>query len=208
MPLLADAKQLGEHLHQQLLSGASLAATSQIAELFLPPLLKRLRRMFRNIQDQDLVDEAVEDAFQNYFAHPQQFDPARANLATYLQLRAKTYLLNSLAQQKSHQERFVVEVDASEPVYTIGTPGESSVEDLLIEHETQAAIVERLLGIVTDPVDFKFVMLMIEGVRETGAYAEILCVASLPLEEQVQIVKRNKDRLKKLVQRKYKLKRL
>lgn len=205
MPRPQDAKQLGEHLHQQLLSGVSLTATSQIAEAFLSPLLRLLRRKFKNVKDQALIDDAVEDALQNYFAQPEQFDPARASLATYLHLRAKTYLLNKIGREKTLQDQFVVEVDASETVYTVETQDDVSVEEWLIEHETESGITEQLQRIISDPVDFEIVMLMIEGVRETSVYAQVLNITGLTSEEQTQTVKRHKDRLKKLVQRKYKV---
>ena len=42
---------------------------------------------------------------------------------------------------------------------------------------------------------------MMDGVRETDAYAEILGIGDLTIEEQKHIVKRNKDRIKKIISR-------
>jgi hypothetical protein len=44
---------------------------------------------------------------------------------------------------------------------------------------------------------------MMDGVRETAAYAAVLGLHHRPLHEQEKIVKRHKDRLKKMLQREW-----
>lgn len=63
---------------------------------------------------------------------------------------------------------------------------------------------EQLGEILPDPRDMEMVGMMMAGVRENILYAELLDVTDKPLEEQRSIVKRHKDRLKKIIQRKYK----
>jgi hypothetical protein len=45
--------------------------------------------------------------------------------------------------------------------------------------------------------------LMLDGVRETSAYSAILGITGKPVAEQQRIVKQHKDRIRKLVRRKW-----
>jgi len=60
------------------------------------------------------------------------------------------------------------------------------------------------LNVLDKETDKQIVSLMAEGVRETAAYATVLGISNLPSQEQAKIVKRNKDRVIKLLQRKRK----
>ena len=66
-----------------------------------------------------------------------------------------------------------------------------------------AGIIEKLGRVFTDPVDLRVVALMVEGVRETSAYAEALGVADRPEDEQKKPVKQAKDRINKIFERKF-----
>ncbi|HEY0005880.1 MAG TPA: hypothetical protein VGB17_13945 [Pyrinomonadaceae bacterium] len=201
-----NPRQLGELLHQRLLSDASLTVTNEIAEKFLVPVAKSLARKFPNITDQHLIDSAAEEALLSYLDRPLQFDPLRASLFTFLCLRAKTYLLNSLGHQKNSQgSGKVVELDDPETVYELEAQDES-VETILLEQESETEIMRELKRIIADPKDLQVVILMMEGVRETKAFADVLGISDKSAEEQAKLVKQAKDRLKKTLQRKLRLK--
>lgn len=203
MPSTTDLKQLGERLHQRLLAGSSLTVTNEIAENFLRPVARSLGREFSQISDHHLIDSAAEDSLVYYFDHPAQYDPSRSSLFTFLRLRAKGFMLNSLGRQKNLAvAEKVVELDSTDIVYEVEAPDESA-ETAFIERESESKIVGQLREIITDPTDFQVVMLMLDGVRNTRAFAEVLGVADLSEAEQAILVKRAKDRLKKTVQRKF-----
>jgi len=201
-----DRKQLWQRLHQRLLSGSSPTVTGEIATEFLPVIIRSLSRVFPNVNDPHLIETAAEEAIIFYLDHPAQFDPARASLFTYLRMRAKGYLLNTLGQQKTSQGGDkVVELDGAETVYRVEAQDEGDAETALIERESQADIEHRLSEIITDPAEFKVLALMLEGVRETSTFADALGITDQPLAEQTRLVKQCKDRIKKAVQRKYKI---
>jgi hypothetical protein len=54
---------------------------------------------------------------------------------------------------------------------------------------------------ITDPKDWKMLELMSDGVRDTSSYGEILGIEKLGPVEQRKLVKQNKDRLKKQLER-------
>ncbi len=207
MPSQINRKHHWQRLHQRLLSGSSSTITSEIAAEFLQLVAKSLTRAFPYVSDPHLIETAVEDALLFYFDHPAQFDLARSSLFTYLRMRAKGYLLNSLGREKSSQDREkVVELAGSETVYELEAQDERDAEDALIERESDTEIMQKLGEIVTDPTDFRVLTLMLEGVRETSAFAAVLGLTDRSLAEQAKLVKQCKDRLKKAVQRKMTIK--
>jgi DNA-directed RNA polymerase specialized sigma24 family protein len=201
-----DRRQRWQHLHQRLLAGSSPTVTSEIAAELLPAIVKGLMREFPQVGDPHLIETAGEDALLFYFDHPAQFDPARSSLFTYLRMRAKGYLLNSLGRQKSSQGgENVVELAGAETVYEVEAQNERDAEAALIEHESQTEIMQKLSEIITDPQDFQVLVLMLEGVRETSAFAAVLGITDRLLTDQTKLVKQRKDRIKKAVQRKMKI---
>lgn len=200
----ANLRQLGEELHARLLAGISATITSEIAECFLPLVASGLKMRFHNLGDQHLIDTAVEDALLDYFDNPARFDPQRAGLLTYLCWRARSRLLNLMNKQKKLFEREnVVELEDEETVYQMTESETADVEQSLVRREMDVATWRKLCEIFPDRLDLELVKLMMEGVRETARYAELLGASSLAADEQAILVKRNKDRLKKAVQRNY-----
>ncbi len=55
--------------------------------------------------------------------------------------------------------------------------------------------------VVTTTTDRKLVELMMDGVRETSAFAAVLGIVHLSDKDQRKAVKQHKDRLKKAIQR-------
>jgi DNA-directed RNA polymerase specialized sigma24 family protein len=199
-----DHRQLGEELHARLLAGTSATVTSEIAERFLPLVASSLRKRFHNLSDQHLVDMAVEDALIDYFDNPARFDPRRAGLATYLYWRARSLLLNLMAgQKKSFGREKAVELEDEEFVYLMTESETADIEQSLVQREMDETTWRKLCEIFTDRRDLELVKLMMEGVRETARYAEVLDASSLTANEQASLVKRHKDRLKIAIQRKY-----
>ena len=194
-----NLKHEGERLHQRLLDG-SRTATSEIAEMFFQPLIKSLRIEFKQLKEPHLIDMVVADAFINYFKHPEKFEPSRSSLFTYLRIRARTYLLNSLGQQAFAKK--VVELDEAETVHQTRDEGAPDPEAAIVSHTFQAEIMQQVQKYITDPIDLRLVGLLTKGVRDTNEYAEVLGITDRPFAEQKKTVKRHKDRINKIIERK------
>ena len=194
-----DFKTAGAALHSRLLARTDNRVTAEIAELCLPPLarsLKRFLRRFPQLSDPHQAENAAEDSLLAYFAHPEKFDPTKGPLLNYLYLDASRNLLNFLKQQKK-----VVELQEPLPEYEVLDKEASDPETQLI---AQASPLVRLVReYVTDPLDRELIELMMDGVRETTAYAVVLGIADRPAREQEKIVKQHKDRLKKMLRREW-----
>jgi DNA-directed RNA polymerase specialized sigma24 family protein len=193
-----DELQSGRELHEQLLDG-DITATARIAEAYFEEVRIRLEKNHAS-EHNDLVSSAVQDAFINYFSRPEQYQPDRLSLASYLYMSANGDFLNLLKQEKRYVEGIdeSVELDADDAEYqTEATDHE--VENYI--HTRESVIWLKIKEILPSPSDQKLVELLLDGVRETEPYATILGITDRPTKEQRNIVKRHKDRLKKQLQR-------
>lgn len=187
-------KELGETLHRRLRDGRDNLVSAEIAERFLPPLVQALGRRFARLPDPHQIESAAIDSLLHYFTQPEKFDPAKGSLLGYLYLDAARDLLNWLARQKK-----VVELQAAAPEYEMPDEAADNPEARLIEQASP--LVRRALARVTNPLDRELLALLLDGTRETAAYAAVLGIADRPPREQAELVKRHKDRLKKFLQR-------
>lgn len=199
---LQELDTLGYALHQLLLEG-DVTAPARIAEAFMPPVLARLRTRYSRLPDPDLVDTAVEDAFVNYLSHPQQYDPDKGSLVAYLRMAANGDLLNLLKRTRKEVDHLssgrVVELDDQNAEHEVDIADDFNLEGFILDQNSP--VWDWLPGLVPDPLDQELLFLMLEGVRETEAYAQVLGLTGHPVEEQAAQVKRRKDRLKKKLQR-------
>jgi hypothetical protein len=198
-----DLKNLGLILHSRLLKGKDTQVTAEIAEIFLPILVNDLYTKFPNFLDPHQLETIAEDSLLRYFAHPEKYDPAKSNLIGYLYMDAYWDVRNLLQQQK---KVVALEAPISEhEMYAVRD--EADPEAILSQKESQqfqfeSPLIKRVLTLVSRPRDRQVLELMMEGVRETQAYAQVLGIQSRLPEEQAKIVKQHKDRLKKTIQRK------
>jgi DNA-directed RNA polymerase specialized sigma24 family protein len=199
---LEQLKQLGYTLHQLLLEGDP-TATAQIAEAFMPWMIEQLGHRYSNLRDPHLIDTAVADALINYFGRPDQYDPARGSLAIYLRMSANGDLLNLLKRSRketsSQRSGQIVELDDPNVEHEVEIQAEFDLEAWVLSQ--QSPVWEWLPRLLPDPIDQEILSLMLEGVRETEPYAEVLGLSAKLADEQAVIVKRSKDRLKKKLQR-------
>jgi hypothetical protein len=197
-----DLDDLAASLHQRLCDGDEVAS-SALAELFLPVLTKGLGRKYPNLSDPSSVPTACADALMNYLTAPDKYSPTRGKLFTYLWKSAEGDLLNLLAKQR---RRAVHEISEQVVEFRLADR-ELSAEPMMppeVEFESVAEIspsVQRAMELLDSQEDRRFVELMMSGVRSTEEFAKVLRISHVPSSEQATIVKRNKDRIKKVVQR-------
>jgi len=196
-----DPKTAGRILHQRLLDG-DVTAPAEIAELFMPIVINKLSRGYPNL-DSHLIETAVEDALMNYFGRPEQYDPAKLDLAGYLRMSANGDLLNLLEREKrmTNQQSLseYVELFDDDTEHGVEAQDDFDLESLVFAH--CSPIWQRLADLLPNPVDQEIVLLMMEGERKTSIYADVLEISDCPPKEQARIVKRHKDRIKRTLKR-------
>jgi DNA-directed RNA polymerase specialized sigma24 family protein len=197
-----NLKIIGEILHKRLSDKTDNQVSAEISELFLPLLIRSLKKSFGYLTDQHLIETVAEDTLLNYLNNPHIFTPSKGSLIGYLYLDAYWNLKNLAEKEKK-----IVEL------YSPISEYEAEIADTKVDPETQlinkefqdgskgSPLTQKVLLKVTAKLDRELLQLMMNGVRETKAYAQVLKIEDLNIEEQKKIVKRHKDRLKKTIQR-------
>ena len=202
MAVSDENRNIWNDLHNRLISG-DVIVSAEIAEFFLPLLIRKLNSAFQDIDDPHLIETAIIDTLMDYLSKPNQYDPDKGNLFSYLILKAKSDLLNSLRPKKIDEVRVdlteIVELDGDSTVYSVELIDEMNIEELITND--LSPIWNRLSSIIPDSMDQEILKLMMNGIRETDVYAEVIGVQNLPEDERSRIVKQHKDRLKKMIQR-------
>lgn len=190
----------GLALHVRLLSG-DRTATAEIAERYYQRIVAIMHKRHKWRPDPDVIDEATSDAFVSYFTNPLQFNPEKRSLAGFLQMAAEGDVRNAIARELRHRDHLQPDValPAGDVEYENEPAARVNVEEEVVEN--LHPIWEQIDALVHDPLDRQVVRWMMDGERETPAFADLLGITHLPKHEQEREVKKCKDRLVKKIKR-------
>jgi hypothetical protein len=202
MAVSEEDRQKWNELHNRLISG-DVTVSSEIAEYFMPLLNNRLNNKFHNIDDPHLVQTAINDTLYDYLTRPIQYDPRRSTLFNYLTLKAVSDLKNYLEQGKKDLRLAnlveIVELEGELSVYGVDIADDVDLEGSVINK--LSPVWDHLSKVIPDKTDQEIVLMMMYGIRETDLFVKVLGIQNLAKQEQFRLVKQNKDRLKKVIQR-------
>jgi RNA polymerase sigma-70 factor (ECF subfamily) len=182
-------------LHESLRAGDP-TATARLFEVIHRPIRRTLRRLHSQASE-DQINDATVDAVLSYIKRPEQYRPDKQSLFSYLVMSARGDLRNLLARERRRRLKEILRDD----VELLDDGGNNDLETNFIEPadiERSLVNLERLLN---DPKDRAMVRLMAAGERSTIRFAEALGIAHLSVDEQRKLVKREKDRVKKWIER-------
>lgn len=205
MPASEPSRPWQIQKHQEILNQSSPTAFAQLSELALPHLVTFLQREFRQVESHQCETAAI-DCLLTYNQAPEKYDPGKLTLFAYLRMSARHDLLNALdkARRQGHplinidepsvQPQLVDDANLEEEAFALDTwlDGNATASEQIIlqNFETNLSSTDRQLF-----------LLILNGVRETEPYAEILGIADAPTTEQRHEVKKAKDRLTKSLTR-------
>lgn len=184
-------------IHKRLCEGDP-TAPAELAEEVMEGLIKRLSYKYPNLPDINLAAEAATDALMDYIKHPEQFNPIQRGLFGFLVMAAEGDLNNALAKVARRQKKEIqlefVEVDE------LGGNTRDRIGELegKIDFERMQDALDTLFD---DPKDRAVVKLILKGERATKVFARVLELEALSEDQQRTEVKRNKDRIKRRLQR-------
>jgi RNA polymerase sigma-70 factor (ECF subfamily) len=186
-------------LHWRLLAGDRIAS-EEVFTLLLSSLTRQVSRQFPTTDEQAIWD-GVSDALLDYCARPQQFDERRGvPLDRFLGQAAWRNVANWHRGEKRRKAR---EERAGQENLVLAVELDPTAGNLLQKEETarQQHQQEQLMRVLQDPKDQQILGLRRQGERRTKAFAEVLGITHLPIEVQRREVKRNKDRIDKILRR-------
>jgi RNA polymerase sigma factor (sigma-70 family) len=205
MPASEPSRHWQLQKHQQILNDDSPTAFAQLSEMALPHLISFLKKEFRQVEPH-LRETAVIDCLLTYHAAPEKYDPEKLTLFAYLRMAARHDLLNAI-NHSNRQGRPLLDIEEPGIQEQLVKADEADLDPIYWEEslgiDTAAAREALLQSFEQDlnSTDRQLFILMLNGVRETEPYAEILQAADLPIAEQRRDVKRAKDRLTKKLSR-------
>jgi RNA polymerase sigma-70 factor, ECF subfamily len=185
----AEAEEL--KLHERVLAEDPVA-TIDLVEGYMPALLEVLRKDLGC--EGDLAYDSAVDAVFGYLRAPIQFEASLGRLCTYLTRIAKNRAVDRLRSATSSAARDLAFASAVEL-------GRSSPKELLVNAVQAREVWDHIEAGVSDARDRAALRLILEGERETATLAEVLGLSALPLDDQRQQVKRERDRLMKTLER-------
>lgn len=142
----------------------------------------------------DAAHDHAFDAVFDYIARPESFDPTRARLRSYLVASAKHKAIDRLRSEQSSARRGK-EFDRHYRNSRISS--ERRMELVAQARELWQLVCQRL----SDPRDQNFLTAILEGESNSEILAKILGGGDLPAEELQLYVKRNRDRIFKVLER-------
>jgi RNA polymerase sigma-70 factor (ECF subfamily) len=185
-------------LHQRLVGGDRVASV-ELLELLLSPLMGEMERKFP-ICDVQLISDGVTDALLDYCNRPGTFDPRRgAPLDRFL---AKAAWGNIKNLRRGEARRKAREAKAAETahqnVVELCPPTGNALQNAVLDTKQGLDELARLLP---DPTDQQVFKLKAMGERRTEIFAKAIGITHLPFEQQRREVKRAKDRIDKVMER-------
>jgi len=201
-------------LHSLIKSGDDLAFV-KLCDLYLESTINKVRQFNWQIHlnDSSLITEVVVDSFYSYLYNPDKFDYRKQTLERFLVIDAEGDLKNALAKKKREQNKIEIIKDEVEVDKQFGNSEMGKIKNLntpiqiMIGKEAEEVLNAELKKHFDSARDIEMANLILARERDTSVYADVLEIAHLNFEEQQQEVKRNKDRIKKVLDRKIKGKR-
>jgi RNA polymerase sigma-70 factor (ECF subfamily) len=197
------SRETFDRFHQRILDD-EITAFAELCEVALPYLVVYLRRSFPQVETH-LHETIAIDCLLEYKQKPQNYDPAKASLVTYLKMAARKDLLNAIDKEKRRQGHLY-----SYEEYILQDPNlDEDRQDVpasfneWLQENTSLSLSELLddLNNFLDGNEKQVLLLMLDGIRETDRYAEVMQLERLDSESRRAEVKRAKDRLLKKLRR-------
>ncbi len=189
--------------HQRILDGDPIAFAELAEQLYVELVRRSLARARRTYPHADpvLAEEAVGQALLDYNDHPERFDPHRSSLPEYLVMAAFRDFEN-LHAKEARRTSPTVSIFGDAPLAE--TLEDSTQQQEIEELPSDLRARDLLSGVVsafTDPRERQIAMLIINQVRATEPYAQVLGIMNLSADERAREVKRVKDRIAKRMRR-------
>lgn len=184
------------------LQAGDAAAERRLINACLPKLTSILRRRFPVLPSETITDAAV-DALLELMQHPDDYDPQLGSLTNYLVHIGNYKLLDALRKLNRRREKYVGGNVELALVEANQFREADYPEPELYDPDTLPPDVQTFLNeLLPDQADRKAFALLQKGRTSVAQFAAVWKLDTLPPESQATLVKQNRDRILKRVQRK------
>ncbi len=169
-------------------------AISELFILFYERLILKLKNQHLTT-DEDEIREVAFQSIERFAEYPQRFDPQKKTLIGYLVMDATGDLRNRV-NRRGYKKKWMTLV---EDWSTHGNKVSEKSSDF--DMDAIELYLSKLRKLMPNDTDFEVAKLMEMGIRSTEEFVRILKIEHISAREQRLIVKRNKDRICKHLQR-------
>lgn len=200
---MAQATHKEREIHRLVLSGDDLAFAKFCDEYyeFIYEKVLAFNKIIFN-ENETLIMDVVTDTFLKYFRNPARYDPEKQTLEKFLIMDAEGDLKNEWEKWKRQNKNLVRSVGFEEKNGNSIRDEEPDPINNLINKEDIEILYKKLKILFTDEKDIEIAHLMLAGERRSSEYAKILEIEDRPKDEQRLEIKKQKDRIDKVIRRK------
>lgn len=201
---MATASEQERLIHSKILQGDDLAFV-MLCDSYYEAVYQKVKSFHRIIHDYDetIIADVVTDSFLKYFKQPERYNPEKQSLEKFLVMDAAGDVLNAWEKIKRGNKKFqkAVELDDENRNNEIEDEALDPL-DTLVTKEQLHVLESKLQEVFKEEKDILLAHLLLSGERRSSEYASVLGIEHLEEEQQRQEVKRNKDRIDKVIKRK------
>lgn len=200
---MAKATDKERDIHRSVLSGDDIAFArfcDEYYELIYEKVLTFNKAIFN--EHETLIIDVVTDTFLNYFRYPARYDPEKQTLERFLIMDAEGDLKNAWEKYKRQTKNLIRSVELEEKNGNSIKDEELDPINNLINKEDIEILYKKLKILFTSNTDIEIAQLMLAGERRSSEYAKLLEIEDRLPEEQKQEIKKQKDRIDKIIRRK------
>jgi RNA polymerase sigma factor (sigma-70 family) len=185
-------------IHERVVAGDP-AAPSDLFITVQGPIVRVLYGRFRSAGlSWEAAGDLATDALLSYLSAPERFDQERASLFTYLVIIANGDALNRCRDRRKEQKKYAQLVELSAVEGNVEEDAQTQIESRI---DAERLIRSRIDDIAETDMDRRVLELMLQGERETAAYAVVLGIDELPASAQRSAVKQYRDKIDKRLKR-------
>jgi RNA polymerase sigma factor (sigma-70 family) len=168
-------------------------APSDLVVAYLEYLTNWLVARNRHVPE-DVCASAAEDAILALIKCPRSYDPTKKSLTAYLRMSANGDFLNLLKRDEKHRHNISFEIVEESPesrnyLWDEASDPATKLEQKLTLLETQGQVMNRMLANQLNAQEEAVLRLMIDGERKTEAFANVMGINEMPIENQRRAVK-------------------
>jgi hypothetical protein len=202
---MPKALQIDIDLHKLILAKDDLALV-KLFDRYGESVITKLKQWYPETayKDHNLILGAVNEAFFGYYQNATSFNPALNSLQRFLEIAAERDLINFLKKEKKHYTKRINNpnsVELQEQIWNSAIDEGENPEYRLIQNEVLDKVQRLLKGYFSNSNDLELAKMILMNERKTEVFAEMLQLTEKEKTEQEKIVKRHKDRIKKILQR-------
>jgi RNA polymerase sigma factor (sigma-70 family) len=200
---MAKATEKEREIHRLIMSNDDLAFT-KFCDAYYEYIYEKVKNFNKTIltENETLIIDVVTDSFLKYFRSPARFDPEKQTLEKFLIMDIEGDLKNEWEKLKRKNKNHPQSVELLEKNgNSIENQDLNPIENL-INKETEQLLEQKLNEIFATKKDIQLAHLLLAGERRSTEYAKLLEIENWNIADQQLEIKRQKDRVDKMIRRK------